>query len=106
MEFRVAQGNKTRGDAHLYGDLILCWNTPLKGWQRVEMDAAFLIADFMYENENVLYPQRLGWQGGEKPLQQLRIAARNGYEQATNTLHRERSARAERQEHLWEEAGD
>ena len=61
-------------------DLRLKWHTS-EGWTAVPMCAGFVLADFFWENENVLYPRGRGL-GGEMYLRQLAWAGRHGWEGA------------------------
>jgi hypothetical protein len=86
--FRVVQGSKERGNSHLYGDHVLqMW---LQGeWWNVPDAVAFVIADFKYENEEVLYPREHGKNGGDKHLSECKRAARHGWERAQEWLEHE-----------------
>ncbi len=101
MEFRVERGAKTKGDAWKYGDLVLYWKTP-SGWQKVPLDFVFLCADFFSENEEILFPSRLDYEGGRKPIREIGVAARAGYQAARSKLFDERAAAHARDEEGWE----
>ena len=90
IHFRVVQGQKSPND------LKIEWLTAF-GWRPIEMDAAALLADFFYENEEALYPQTNGYKGGQKFWEFLRHAMRHGWVRAVGGKNIERSQRQ-----LWE----
>lgn len=57
-------------------------------WTAVHMELGFALADFFYENEEVLFPPPQ-YKGGEKYLEQVQNAARFGYLAAQEWLERE-----------------
>lgn len=59
-------------------------------WVAVKMDLGFLMADFFYENENVLYPPSQGFRGGQMYLDFCRGAAYMGWTHASETLSDQR----------------
>lgn len=91
IDFRVVRGKK--GPA----DLRLDWLLSV-GWQPVCVDIVGLIADFVYENENYLYPPPR-FKGGEKFMAYIRQAVGDGYRQANHDLHLERAVKHHPGEH-------
>ena len=82
---RVVKGTKKPGD------LVLEWfSSKRKAWVPVEMSAAAIITDFLYENEEHLYPTTRGFMGGKYFLEYLRIAAEEGWEVANQKLATEK----------------
>ena len=71
-------------------DRVLQWLTDEQRWVSIQMGAGALLADFFYENEEVLYPSRLGKMGGKKYLQFLMHAVEHGYEAAYEVLELEK----------------
>ena len=61
--------------------------------RKVPMPLVYYIAQFLYENEDVLYPPERGFEGGEKFLDAVTEAARNGWEQQAEKLAGERRDR-------------
>ena len=85
VRFRVERGSKSPDD------LRMDWNVNGR-WVAVPMSALFLLTDFLWENEHVLYPPSSGNQGGEKLFEALRRARNHGWEAATGYLEAERRA--------------
>ena len=91
--FRVVKGKKSPDDLRL--DMWL--GTRMEGqWVPVKASWVFLMSDFIYENEDVLYPPTGRRAGGEKFMKALREAVRDGWVAATQTLEAERRSAAER----------
>jgi len=88
LPFRVRQGRKHEND------LVLEWHTG-DSWRAIDMRAGFLLADFFYENEHVLYPPPA--QGGEKYRRAMERAIQRGYDEATAELLKEKRAKRERE---------
>lgn len=89
QRFRVQRGVKSPDD------LRLDWYTPT-GWRAVPMSPGAMMADFFFENEDVLYPPDMGNQGGSKYIALLRHAARHGWQKANAGLLAERAAKQDR----------
>lgn len=90
VEWRITNGRKVeRKGRPVTGDLRLELWVP--EWTPVKMALGFLEADFYYQNENRLYPQNLGFQGGERYLNFVRGAAYLGWEAAVAQLDDERN---------------
>jgi len=62
-------------------------------WRAVPMTLVAYMTEFFYKNEDNLYPPEEGYLGGEKFLQFLHDAVRNGYETATAGLEWEKAGR-------------
>ena len=86
IRFRIVQGKKADND------LRLEWQIPGGEWRAVSMAAGAIMADFWYENENVLYPPERGLLGGEKYSQYLGTAMHDGWEVADAVLQTEKAA--------------
>lgn len=86
FEFRCVQGNKCDED------LVLQMRVDGSGWRHVPDAIAFILADFKYENEEILYPRSEGYKGGDKHLAECRRAARHGWGQAQAWLEHEQGA--------------
>jgi hypothetical protein len=79
------------------------WQTD-DGWQPVTMAAAAIMADFFFDNEDVLYPPSRGFKGGRKFMEFLRLAVKEGWQTAVHGLQRERAAKEEAtQVTFWED---
>ena len=87
---RTVPGRKAEGDMKLE----LCVNTDAttleQRWQAVPMTLVAYMTEFFYRNEENLYPRSEGYLGGEKFMQFLADAVRNGYETATAGLEWEK----------------
>ena len=83
---RVVPGKKSAED------LRLEWQIPGGEWRAVTMATGAIMADFWYENEDVLYPRAAGFKGGEKYAQYLGVAMREGWGVADATLQSEKTA--------------
>lgn len=92
QHYRVAAGSKSPND------LKLEWH--VDGWWRpVRMQTGFFLADFFYENEDVLrerYPGVKLFEGGEMYQRLSRVAGREGYEVAQQMLAGMQARRQER----------
>lgn len=87
VEWRVARGNKVAP-----GDQVdLRLDVRCHEWTPVKMDLGFLMADFLHENEDVLYPPSLGFIGGQMYLDYCIRAAREGWLLVSDVLSRQRS---------------
>lgn len=89
LKFRVRRGRKGPQDQ------VLEWHTP-HGWQLIRLDDVAFIVEFLYRNEDRLYPRANGFQGGEKFLKYLTQAAREGYSAAAESLAEEKAVKAQR----------
>jgi hypothetical protein len=87
LNFRIRAGYKREGD------LALEWETPT-GWRAVPMAAGFLIADFLYENEDELYQPPA--EGGRYYLRHVEMACEIGWEAVQEKLRAEQLARRTR----------
>lgn len=84
VRWRVERGGKSPHD------LVLEWWLDGR-WVRIGMDITFLAADFMYENESVLYPPPA--RGGQMYFNRLRTAIKDGWETAGAILEHEKVGR-------------
>lgn len=82
LRFRVVAGRKSPDDLRLE-----CWVDG--SWRPVRMALGAFLADFFYENEEVLFPYPK--KGGRKYLDYLRDAAKYGWEKADAVLRVERA---------------
>lgn len=89
LRFRVCRGKKAPADLRLD---VMTGGT----WRAVHMRLGAMLADFFYENEDVLYPPPA--KGGRKYLDYCRDAAKHGWEKAEAVLRIER-----RQKSLFDE---
>lgn len=84
IQYRVVPGRKgpddMRLEKHLNGE-----------WQPVRMEAGFMLADFFFENEHVLYPRAKGYRGGFEYLKAIQFAAQNGWESTQRQLREQQS---------------
>ena len=87
ISFRIVRGRKGPND------LRLDWYVDGQ-WRPIHMRIAALLTDFFYENEDVLYPPPA--KGGQKILDYLRWAAKNGWEKAEAGLRAERELKRAR----------
>lgn len=93
IPYRIVKGRKAEDDLvlelHAGGD-----------WRRIGMDLGFLLADFLPENEDVLYPaaasQRVAGGGGDYYLSECWHARKHGWQSALQKLVRERAAKCRR----------
>lgn len=93
IRFRVREGVKrSRSGDHV--DHVMEWLTPT-GWVPVRFLTVGLMFDFLYWNENGLYPPP-AWKGGNKLLDYLRHAAQHDIHQAERGLQAEKAAAAAR----------
>lgn len=84
MHFRVVAGKKGPDDLRL--DQLVDGK-----WVAVRMAVGGMMADFFFENEEVLYPPPA--KGGKKYLDYVRDAARFGWERAEAALRVERAVK-------------
>lgn len=91
IPYRIVRGSKSPDD------LILQLHAGGE-WRNVSMDLGFLLADFLPENEDVLYPdqqsKRIAGGGGDYYLSELWHARKHGWQSARQKLLRERAAKA------------
>lgn len=94
LRWRVVLGRK---ESRVPGevDLRLEHMTP-NGWRPTAMALLFMLADFWYENEDILYP-RPRWQGADYLLRAVRRATQNGYESEITRLEDEKAAKRARE---------
>lgn len=98
IPWRVVQGYK-RPD-----DLRLEFFFSGRGWVAVKMEVGFLLADFFFENEEVLYPREndhgypTGRDGGLYYLRAATHAAHYGWEAARDKLGDEKRRKRERED--------
>lgn len=88
LPLRVVEGHKAVMEPGEI-DLRLEWFTDGR-WRPVPMSAGALMADFFAENEEIRYPQSMGYKGGRYYLSYLRTAATHGWRVAESTLQAER----------------
>ena len=99
LQFRVQPGSKKADDLRL--DVMVNGK-----WQPVHMRLAALIVDFLYENEDALYPREphssclvygcngsRGHGGGEYYIRYLRKAGRDGWRVAQAELEGEKAVK-------------
>lgn len=96
--FRVVPGKKSPDDLKLE---MLVPKRNVDGsvgtkWLAVHMSLGALLADFFYENEDILFPPEDGYKGGEYHSKHLRQAEEEGYEAATKTLRATQAKKAAR----------
>ncbi len=84
LSFRVERGRKGPADLRLE-----VWNG--REFVAVSMHTVFRLADFLFENEDVLYPPEHGYRGGAMFLQYVRMAAFNGYAVAEQRLDEDKN---------------
>lgn len=89
LRWRVVKGRKSPDD------LRLEHMTP-KGWRPTAMALLFMLTDFWYENEDLLYPKPR-YQGAEYLLRAVRRAAVNGYQSEVDKLEGEKQRKRERE---------
>lgn len=77
IAWRVVSGRKNDSD------LVLQFFMGTR-WVSVSMLMGAMMADFLYENEENLYPQAKGYQGGLMYLNLLNKAATEGWEHVSN----------------------
>lgn len=82
LPMRVTAGRKDPQD------LRLEWWTP-DGWQPMTFRAAFIMCDFFFENEHVLYPPPR-YKGGHYFLRHVQIACDRGWEAAWDRVLRDK----------------
>lgn len=94
VTYRVVLGRKMSRVPDAVDLKLEAW-TP-RGWQAVPMAVGALMADFFYENEEVLYPPSAGFQGGTYYVTYLNQAVSDGWEVADERLQAEKRAREQR----------
>jgi hypothetical protein len=93
IRFRVVQGRKVDRGKDRQDLRLEWWASGVGKWQAVDMQAAAFLADFFYENEEELYPQAEGMQGGRKFWEYLRWAMKHGWTKAQAGLRAEKAMR-------------
>lgn len=79
IRYRVIEGRKGPDDLRL--------ERRVDGeWRPVKMESGFMLADFFFENEQVLYPRAKGHRGGFEYLRALQDATRHGWETTQRRL--------------------
>lgn len=96
VAFRVVEGRKAPGDLRLE---VQARNGL---WRPVTMRMVFFLADFFFENEELLYPPPR-YLGGAKFRRAVKQAMEKGYKQADASLQVERQ-RKDAQRDLWDES--
>lgn len=86
LRCRIVPGAKAAGDLILEVDSA-------GAWRRVKFASVGLIVEFLYRNEDLLYPRAGGNLGGEKVFRFLREAIKVGHEQAARNLDWEKRNR-------------
>ena len=94
IRFRVREGRKSSQRNPDHQDHVMEWWTP-KGWVPIRFLTVGVMFDFLYWNENGLYPPPT-WQGGNKLLAYLRHAAKHDIDKAEAGLQAEKAAKAQR----------
>ncbi len=98
LKFRIVPGVKPTGLGERGKDLRLEVYVG-DAWRPVHMRLGAFLADFFYDNEEVLYPLftpddiKTHWMGGKKYLVYVSSAARHGWEMAEAQLQAERAQR-------------
>jgi hypothetical protein len=93
LQFRVVRGKKQPkyGPNPYENPHDLRLDVMVEGrWRPVNMETTFLMVDFFYENEDVLYP-RPRFEGGKKFLDEMRKAARSGWQWPTDGIEIDRA---------------
>lgn len=90
IHYRVVRGVKGPDDLRL--DHLIDGT-----WRPIHMRQGALLADFFFENEDVLYPPPQ-YKGGKKYLEYVRDAARCGWEKTEAVLRLERR---QKEQGLW-----
>ena len=85
--FQVVPGSKSEADLRLEIRMKPDY------WRPVDMALGALTSDFFYDNEEVLYPQSEGNQGGQKYVDYTTLAAGQGWEIADAILQEEKRRR-------------
>jgi len=85
QRFRVVAGRK------FPGDLVLEWNVD-GSWVRLRMASAFLLVDFLAENEDARTPFMRRWRepGGDFFMRYVQAARFNGWESAAAEVRAQR----------------
>lgn len=83
LMFRIRRGRKHPDD------LVLEWATP-DGWRPITFAPVGLMVEFLYRNEDVLYPRTNGYKGGEKVMAYLRECLKVGHDDAWRNLEWEK----------------
>lgn len=83
--YRIRQGIKTKDD-------LVLERREGGYWVKVYMEEVFMAADFFHENEQWLEQEREYWRrgGGDYFLDQLRDAAKDGYQAPSERIRRQR----------------
>lgn len=87
IHYRVRVGRKHKDD------LVLDHWTH-DGWRPVSMTTGMMMADFFYENEEVLYPTDRGAAGGGYYLGACWMAAKHGWRTAAAKLAEQKKAKS------------
>jgi len=85
LHFQVRHGSKKPGDL-----VMDVWNG--QRWYPVRMSTVFMLTDFLFENEHVIFPCP-PYEGGYKFLKALRVAGEQGWEEANRRLEAEKTAK-------------
>lgn len=97
LRWRVVKGKKTSlvpGE----DDLRLEHMTP-QGWRPTAMALVFMLTDFWYENEDVLYPKPR-FQGADYLLRAIKRAALNGFQSEVDRLEGEKVRKRQKEQGL------
>lgn len=100
ITFRVQQGDKRTAEGVEGVDLRLDWYTPDGRWVAIGMGTVAFMADFLFENEQVLFPPPR-YQGDGKFWTFLRHAMKHGHDKAIAGLEAEKSMK---QQQMFREA--
>lgn len=90
LSWRVVKGRKAPGDLRLE-------HMTTSGWRPTAMALVFMLADFWYENEDLLYPKPK-FQGADYLLRAIERAAKNGYQSEVERLEGEKLAKRQREQ--------
>lgn len=93
IRFRIVIGSKTKFKKPEDDDLVLQWWAEGIGWVPVSMTAMFFMADFIFENENILYPPGRGFEGGGRFWRYLRHSMKQGWRMGHAGLEAEKAQR-------------
>lgn len=97
--YQVVEGVKSADDLRMD---ILVPTMGLDGlygrkWQPIHMSHSAIVADFLYDNEEVLFPRGVGNNlGGVKHRNHLRLSEEEGWEAAMKKLRGEQARRRAR----------
>lgn len=96
QQFRIRPGVKEPGD------MVLEYLAVTGKWRAVQMEMVGFMTNFLYHNEEIIYPLTKGFKGGKKFMFYLNKCVRNGWQDATRELKSEiKNKRCLEQRGLW-----